>query len=130
MMNHLEIEWRHLDREGKTCDRCLDTGNSVHRAYETLARELKPKGWEVTLKETFLTEKEVPESNNILLNGIPLEQLIPGARKSENCCISCGELCGMLTLCRTIERDDQTYEAIPAAFILEAAYQLIHKQNR
>lgn len=130
MMNQLKIEWCHLGKDGKICDRWSDTGGTVRSAYETLVRELQPKGWEVTLKETLLTEMEIPESNNILLKGIPIEQLLPNARRSDNCCASCGELLGAPTMCRTIERDGQTYEAIPVALILEAAYQFIQTQNK
>jgi hypothetical protein len=60
---------------------------------------------------------------------MPLEEIIPDARKSENCRASCGELLGAPTMCRTIEHDGQTYETIPASLIREAAYQLVHKQN-
>jgi hypothetical protein len=129
-MKPLEIEWRHLDKEGKTCDRCSDTGDSVRSAHQTLIRELQPQGWHVALKETLLTDEQIPESNNILLNGIPLEQLIPGVRKSENCCVSCGDLLGSPTMCRTIISDGRTFEAIPAAMILEAAYQRIRTENK
>lgn len=129
-MKQLEIEWRHLDKDGKTCNRCSDTGESVRNAYESLKKELQPKGWRITLKETHLTDQEISESNNVLLNGIALEQLIPNARKSESCCNSCGELLGAPTNCRTIFRGGQTFEAIPAALILEAAYLRIQKDNK
>ncbi len=123
-MKQLEIEWRHLDKDGNTCDRCSDTGNAVRRAHQTLIKELQPRGWQVTLKETLLSDEQIPESNTILLNGIPLEQLIPNAHKSENCCASCGDLLGSPTMCRTIIRGGRTFETIPTAMILEAAYQL------
>ena len=70
-MNLLEIEWRHLDRDGKTCDRCADTGETVREACEALSGELGPAGWEVRLRETLLTDREIGESNMILLNGTP-----------------------------------------------------------
>jgi len=129
-MKRLEIEWRHLDKEGKTCDRCADTGETVRRVFEDLSRELRPAGWEVAFKETLLTENEIPESNLILLNGVPIEEILPGTRKSENCCASCGELLGAPTMCRTIEHGGLTYEAIPASLIREAVYQLVHGQNK
>ncbi len=128
-MKHLQIEWRHLGKEGKTCDRCSDTGKTVYRVFEDLSKELQPSGWEVTFKETLLSEGEVVESNAILLNGIPLEEFLPKAKKSENCCLSCGELLGSPTMCRTIEHQGRIYEAIPASLILEAAYNLVHKQK-
>jgi hypothetical protein len=128
-MKRLEIEWRHLDKAGKTCDRCSDTGTEVRRACEDLTRELEPAGWMVSFRETRLTEKEIPESNAVLLNGIPIEELLPKARKSENCCASCGDLLGAPTNCRTIVRDGRTYETIPAAMIVEAARHLLDKLN-
>ncbi|MGD9210800.1 MAG: DUF2703 domain-containing protein [Desulfobacteraceae bacterium] len=124
-MNRLEIEWRHLDKDGKTCDRCADTGTTVQRAYETLSKELRSKGWKVVLKETLLTAERICDSNTILLNGVPIEKLLPNARKSENCCASCGDLLGAPTICRTLMQNGRTYEAIPAALIIQAAYLLI-----
>jgi len=128
-MKNLEIEWRHLDKDGKTCDRCSDTGETVRRVYIDLSKELKPSGWEVTLKETLLSENEIAGSNIILLNGSPLEKILPNAKKSENCCVSCGELLGSPTQCRTIQHKGQIYEAIPASLILEAVYHLVNKQT-
>lgn len=29
-MTRIEIEWRHLDKDGKTCERCSDTGEIRH----------------------------------------------------------------------------------------------------
>ncbi|MFO8084054.1 MAG: DUF2703 domain-containing protein [Desulfobacterales bacterium] len=128
-MNLLEIEWRHLDKDGATCERCSDTGEMVRSAFETLVRDLKPKGWKVSFKETLLSYQEIPESNSIYLNGIAIEELLPKARKSENCCVSCGELLGAPAMCRTIEKDGQIFEAIPADMILEAAYRFIQTQS-
>ncbi|MFZ5569635.1 MAG: DUF2703 domain-containing protein [Thermodesulfobacteriota bacterium] len=129
-MKHLEIEWRHLDKEGKTCDRCADTGETVRSAYAELVKELEPEGWSVTLKETLLTDQEIPESNSIYVNGIVIEALLPDTRRSENCCVPCGEILGAPTMCRTLERNGQTFEAVPTAMILEAAHRFIQTQNQ
>ncbi|WP_289023366.1 DUF2703 domain-containing protein [Desulfobacter postgatei] len=129
-MKRLEIEWRHLDKDGKTCDRCLDTGETVRAAYSDLAKELEPKGWEVTLKETGLTDQEIRESNNIYFNGIAIEKLLPDTRKSENCCASCCEILGTPTMCRTLERNGQIFEAIPVTMIVEAAHIFIETQTK
>ena len=129
-MDRLEIEWCHLDKDGKTCDRCSDTGETVRAAYGDLVKELEPKGWEVKLKETLLTDQDIPESNSICFNGVAIEKLLPDTRKSENCCASCGEILGSPIMCRTLERNGQTFEAIPAAMILEAAYKFIETQTK
>jgi hypothetical protein len=83
----------------------------------------------VRLKETLLSDQEIFESNSIYLNGIAIEELLPKAHKSENCCVSCGELLGAPTMCRTIQKDGQIFEAIPADMILEAAYRFIQKKT-
>jgi len=124
-MKKLTIEWRHLDKDGVTCERCSNAGETVRSAYEALKKELSPEGWKVTFDETLLTENEISESNMILINGIPIEKLLPEAEKSDNCCVSCGEILGAPTLCRTIERDGRTYETIPASLILEAVNKFI-----
>lgn len=129
-MKHLEIEWRHLDKDGRTCERCSDTGATIRGLLKGLAQELHPLGWEVTFKDTPLTENEIPESNSIYLNGVSLESLLPNARRSDNCCDSCGEILGSPTMCRTIERGETTYEAIPAALVREAALNFIQRKSR
>lgn len=129
-MNRLEIEWRHLDKDGKTCDRCSDTEGTVRAACADLAKELEPKGWEVSFKETLLTDEDISESNSIYFNGIAIEKLLPDTHKSENCCASCGELLGSPAMCRTLERNGQTFETIPAAMIVEAAHRFIEIQTK
>jgi len=124
-MKRLEIEWRHLDEDGQTCDRCADTGEMVRTAYADLTKELEPKGWKVVLTETLLAGRDIPESNSIYLNGVAIEDLLPGTRKSESCCASCGEILGTPTLCRTLERDGKIFEAIPTDMIVEAAHKFI-----
>ncbi len=128
-MNHLEIEWRHLDIDGKTCDRCSDTGEAVRRVCKSLSEKLNASGWDVSFKETLLTQNEIADSNGILLNGIPLEEFLPQADTSENCCASCGELLGSPTMCRTIEYQDKIYEALPESLILEAVYRFVNQHK-
>lgn len=119
-MKHLEIEWRHLDKEGNTCLRCADTGAALKEVVGSLAAECAPCGWEIALKETKLTEKELAESNTILVNGVPIESLL-GAGRSQSHCASCCDLVRVEPVrCRTIEHEGHTYEAIPGRLIRQA----------
>jgi hypothetical protein len=129
-MKYLEIEWRHLDKDGKTCERCAETGMTTRRVLAELSGDLNVSGWEISFKETLLTENEIPESNIILLNGVPIEELLPRTQKIENCCTSCGELLGASTMCRAIVQDGETYDAIPAALIRKAVCQFINRSNK
>ena len=120
-MKTLEIEWRHLDKEGNTCIRCSDTGEALHKVVAELAQECRPCGWDIKFRETKLTEKEISESNIILLNGKPIEKILPNAVAGESHCQSCCELTGnSSTSCRTIESDGKAYESIPSYLIRQA----------
>ena len=111
-MKTLEIEWKHLDKEGNTCIRCSDTGKALHKVVAELAEECRPHGWDIKFKETKLTDKEILESNIILLNGKPIEKILPNAFAGESDCQSCCKSTGSSsTSCRTIEFDGKTYRS-------------------
>ena len=120
-MKTLEIEWRHLDKDGRTCLRCSDTLQSLQQVIRQLAAECAPRGVRIVYRETKLPIERLPESNLILFNGVPLEAVLPGAAVSENECQSCGDLCGEPSFCRTVSVGGRTFEAIPAALIRQAA---------
>jgi len=125
-MNTLEIEWRHLDKDGRTCLRCSDTLQSVQQVVTQLAAECAPHGVRIAYRETKLSSEQLSQSNLILFNGVPLEAILPGASVAENECPSCGDLTGQSSLCRTISVEDHTFEAIPAALIRQAACAVAH----
>jgi hypothetical protein len=120
-MKKLAIEWKHLEKEGHTCDRCSDTGQAVRDVVAELEGELRREGVAVSLVETLLGVDRIPESNELRFNGVLLEDLLPGARAGENACCSCAELLGAETSCRTVEVGDRIYEAVSAKLIRQAA---------
>ncbi len=125
-MKTLEIEWKHLDVEGKTCTRCSDTGDALQEAIQKLAEACKSLGWEIKFKETKLTAKNISESNVILFNGKSIEALLTEVRASESHCETCSELTGKSTSCRTVEFGGNSYGGIPASLIRQAVGQIIH----
>lgn len=125
-MNTLEIEWRHLDQDGRTCLRCSDTLQSLQQVVAQLAAECAPPGVTIAYRETRLPPEQLSQSNLILFNGVPLEAVLPGASVAENECRSCGDLTGQPSLCRTVSIEDRTFEAIPAALIRQAACAVAH----
>ncbi|MHB8149825.1 MAG: DUF2703 domain-containing protein [Desulfobulbia bacterium] len=119
-MATITVEWRHLDKEGKTCDRCAETGQGIAETVQRLREECRGKGVEILFTETKLSGAEISQSNLILINGKPLESVLPMATASESCCCSCGDLTGKEESCRTIIRYGQVHEAVPQEFIREA----------
>lgn len=124
-MKKLTIEWRHYDKSGATCDRCAATGVSVKEVVAGLTEELAERGFAVIFTETKLPEELMAQSNMILLNGVPLEQVLDNAAADENHCSSCSCLTGSETNCRTVEYGGTSFEEIPAELIRKAAYKLI-----
>lgn len=123
-MKTLKIEWRHLDVEGETCNRCYDTGENLTQEIKRLSRALQPQGIEVELFETKLDDTQIPQSNTILFNGVPIEDIL-NIKVSENYCDSCTSLLGKKTYCRTVMYEGNEYEEIPAKAIRQAAYKVL-----
>jgi hypothetical protein len=123
-MKILKIEWKHIDVAGDTCDRCYDTGENITQEVKRLNRALQPKGFEVEFIETKLDETQVTQSNIILFNGVPIEDILD-IKVSKNYCDSCTSLLGTYTYCRTIYFEGNEYEDIPAKAIRQAAYKVL-----
>ncbi len=123
-MRTLKIEWRHLDVEGETCDRCYDTGENLANEVKRLSRALQTRGINVELTETKLDDTNIPQSNTILFNGIPIEDIL-NIEVAENYCDSCKNLLGTDTYCRTVIFEGSEYEDIPAKAIRQAAYKVM-----
>ncbi|MFA4884462.1 MAG: DUF2703 domain-containing protein [Desulfotomaculaceae bacterium] len=123
-MKTLKIEWKHLDVEGETCNRCYDTGENLNQEVKRLNRALQPQGIEVEWFETKLDDTQIPQSNTILFNGVPIEDIL-NIEVSQNYCDSCTTLLGNETYCRTIRYEGDEYEDIPAKAIRQAAYKVL-----
>jgi hypothetical protein len=123
-MQTLLIEWQHLDVEGETCNRCYDTGENLAAEVKRLNRSLNPQGIEVTYIEKKLDESQIPMSNGILFNGVPLESVLD-IEVSQNYCGSCSDLLGGTTYCRTIRFEGNEYEDVPAKAIRQAAHKVL-----
>lgn len=130
-MEKLIIEWRHFDKEGKTCARCSGTGSNIERVIEEMKKDLADKGVDIELKEVKLTEEKMSESNKIIIDGTPLEELIPNTKVGENDCPSCAELIDgpKDCHCRTILQEDSTLEEIPVEMIKSAILNKLNSKN-
>jgi hypothetical protein len=119
-MKTIRIEWRRLVRGGETCERCHATGETLSRLVTEMNRECEPKGCRFVLEETGLEADSLPESNSLLIDGIRLEQALPGARVASSDCESCCELIGERVECRTVELGGFSYEALPEQLMRDA----------
>lgn len=115
-MRILKIEWKHLDVAGETCNRCSDTGETVTQVIREMTNELQEQGVELEFIDTKLDEAQVAQSNEVLIDGVPLENIL-NIKVSENYCESCSSLVGKQTFCRTVEYEGVSFEEIPAEAI-------------
>jgi hypothetical protein len=120
----LEIEWKHFAVGDATCERCGKTGDALRAVVEELRREFAPAGVKINLTETLLDKTRIAESNEILMNGVLVENLLAAGVISTDC-PSCGTLAGESTCCRAIEIGNERYEEIPAEMIKKAAYRAL-----
>ncbi|MEN8180540.1 MAG: DUF2703 domain-containing protein [Pseudomonadota bacterium] len=119
-MKAITIEWRHLVEKGNTCMRCSDTGQALNLVIEQLNKECRNCGWRIDFIETPLSAMDIAESNSILINGAPIEDILPGAESGESHCESCCEMIGTSTNCRTVEFAGDSFAAIPESMIHSA----------
>ncbi|MGC9435923.1 MAG: putative zinc-binding protein [Methanomicrobiales archaeon] len=119
----LTIEWRHIGGDvDTTCERCGETGTALHRVVEELRPVCAERGIALRVLETELPDERVAESNTILFNDVPLEDLIAGMEVTATPCASCACITGQDGVeCRAVEVDGDRYEAIPAELIARAA---------
>lgn len=119
-MRNLLIQWVHLSVEGETCQRCSDTGKNIAQVLGDFKNDPRLKDVDLKFNEMELQPEKIGSSNEILLNGTPIEKFIANAKAGESSCQSCSELLGKPVNCRTICCGKETLEAIPKETIREA----------
>lgn len=124
-MKTLTIEWRHLDVAGETCERCSDTGSTLMKEVARINSSLESAGIKIEWFETKLEGDQITDSNSVLFDGIPIEEIL-FIRSSENYCGSCSDLLEKESFCRTIHYDGFEYEDIPAKAIHDAVYKALN----
>jgi len=126
MSGTLVIEWRHIGESvDGTCVRCAATGRTLAEVVDAIRPALSARRVRVRVVETVLPDERIAESNMILFNGVPLEDLIDEARVEMTPCASCSCITGTDAICRAIVCGDETHEAVPADLILKAALKVV-----
>ncbi len=126
-MTKIIIEWKHFDKNGATCERCSKTGNNIQQVIKDLQKE-----FDIEFKETKLDQDQMAESNQIIINGELLENLIPDTKVGKNFCGSCTDLTDDSSdcHCRTINQGDTIFEDIPTDLIKTAIQHIINSQSK
>ena len=119
-MQTIRIVWqRLLSLQGQTCDRCAATELALQQAVETLQQVLAPLQMQVEFNRQAMTLEQFNQdpqaSNRIWIDEQPLETWLGASTGTSPCCSVCGD-----AACRTLECDQQSYEAIPPRLIIKA----------
>jgi len=119
MKNELIIEWKHVGREiENTCERYSDTGKAVREMVDQIRAALEDVGITVKFVENVLPHGAIADSNSILFNGVPLEDLIEDMEVTSTPCASCACITGQDDVeCRAVEYGGERYESIPPELI-------------
>jgi len=131
-MNKLFIEWKHFDKDGTTCKRCFQTGSNLNEAVKQLKNDYLSKDIEIQFQETKLPENRMSESNQILINGKLLENLIPNTKAGENYCDSCSDLIDNPKgcHCRIVNQGENVHEEIPINLIKQAITNCLNNERK
>ena len=119
MKRELVIEWKHAARDADNVfETCKETGMPLEAVLDEIRMLLEMEGVAVRMVET------VAESDSLLFNGVPVEELLEGVEVTATSCAacsSCGEECGEGAECRTLRYSGEAYESIPPELIGRAA---------
>ncbi len=122
MKRELVIEWKHAARDADNVfETCKETGMPLEAVLDEIRMLLEMEGVAVRMVET------VAESDSLLFNGVPVEELLEGVEVTATSCAacsscsSCGEECGEGAECRTLRYSGEAYEDIPPELIGRAA---------
>lgn len=118
-MKSMIVEWKHLDVDGETCDRCSQTETNLIQEVRLLNSKLNSHGYQIKLVETKLDEASINESNMILINGIPIEKIID-IKVVDNYCKSCSDLVGSDSYCRSVLYQGKRYDEVPREAVRSA----------
>jgi len=122
----LVVEWRHVGESvDATCERCAATGRTLAAVVEEIRPMLSARRIRVRVTETVLPPERIAESNTILFNGVPIEDLLDEVRVEMTPCVSCSCITGTDASCRAIVCGEDTHEAVPADLIRRAALRAV-----
>jgi len=122
MSGTLLVEWRHIgENVDRTCVRCAATGMTLAEVVDEIRPILAGRCIQVKVVETVLPPERIAESNTILFNGTPIEDLLDEVRVEMTPCTSCTCITGTDAECRVIIFGNKTHEAVPADLIRKAA---------
>ena len=81
MKKELVIEWKHIGNEiEETPEEFEETGLTLAAVLAEIRTLLEMEGVSVRMVETVLPDAAVAESNSLLFNGVPIEDLLEGSR--------------------------------------------------
>ena len=130
MKKELVIEWKHIGSDiDNTCERCHETGMTLAAVLTEISMLLEMEGVSVRVVETVLPNEAVAESNSLLFNGVPIEELLEGIEVTTTPCCSCSCItCEEDTECRALRYNGEEYEAIPPELIGRAAMKALEME--
>ena len=129
MKKELVIEWKHIEKDvGNTCERCQETGMTLAAVLAEIGTLLEMEGISVRMVETVLENDAVAESNSLLFNGVPIEELLEGIEVTATSCSCSCETCEGDAECRALRYNGEEYETIPPVLIGRAAVKALEME--
>lgn len=119
-MKKLDVIWQRLvDEKGETCDRCNKTYLNLESAMEKLKPLLTNIGVEINFQKKALSMDEFKKnplsSNEIIINGKKIEDVLNLKVGQSCCCGPCGD-----SECRTVIDETGEKEEVEERLIIKA----------
>lgn len=127
MKHRIFIKWqRLLDEKGETCDRCNKTYQNLEEALSIMKPLLDKLDIDLIFEKVAISlddfKKNPLSSNQILIDGAPIEEILSLKIGQSSCCGPCGD-----SECRTIIEDDKEVEEVPVKTILKSILKRVNR---
>lgn len=119
-MRKIEIIWQRLvDEKGETCDRCNKTYLNLESAIKKIEPLLTNIGLQIEFQKKSLSMDEFKKnplsSNEIIINGKKIENVLNLKVGQSGCCGPCGD-----NECRTVIDESGEKEEVEERLIIKA----------
>ncbi|MDD1718412.1 MAG: DUF2703 domain-containing protein [Methanoregulaceae archaeon] len=128
MKREVVVEWRHSPGEDDCCIRCEETGKDFHELLRDLHPALLSEGIQVRVVES-IADPAQGQVNRLLLNGVPVENLVGEAARAQGWCSSRRCEKPALAFTETLQ-DGKRCEVVPELLLRKAILLALEEEER
>lgn len=125
----IKIDFLYLDLN--ICTRCGGTNNNLDDAIKDVSAVLQAAGYKIIVNKIHIKTKDLAEKHEFVSSPtIRVNDKDIAIEVKENCCESCGDLCGDDVACRIWSYEGKDYIVPPKALIINSILKEVYSEKK